>query len=43
MWASSKDLKEAIKLLLDHRADKSARDKLSVTDMTHVSDVYACI
>ena len=42
MIASLKGHKEVVKLLLDHGADKSAQDKVSVTDIAHMIDIYVC-
>ena len=42
MRASIKGHKEVAKLLLDHGADIDTQDKVSVADMTCMSDVYVC-
>ena len=40
MWASENGDKEVVKLLLDHGADTNLKDKVSVTDMIYMRDVY---
>ena len=40
MRASEKGQKEVVKLLLDHEADTNMQDKVSVTDMIYMRDVY---
>ena len=40
MRASSNGRKEVVKLLLDHEADINMQDKVSVTDMIYMRDVY---
>ena len=40
MIASSNGHKEVVKLLLDHGADINMQDKVSVTDMIYMRDVY---
>ena len=40
MKASSNGHKEVVKLLLDHEADINMQDKVSVTDMIYMRDVY---
>ena len=48
MWASEKGYKEVVKLLLDHGANRSIKNKVSVTDMIYMRDVnvmyvYVCV
>ena len=40
MRASRNGQKEVVKLLLDHEADINMQDKVSVTDMIYMRDVY---
>ena len=40
MIASYNGRKEVFKLLLDHGADTNMQDKVSVTDMIYMRDVY---
>ena len=40
MQASGNGQKEVVKLLLDHGADMNMQDKVSVTDMIYMRDVY---
>ena len=40
MRASDYGYKEVVKLLLDHEADMNMQDKVSVTDMIYMRDVY---
>ena len=40
MRASEHGHKEVVKLLLDHEADINMQDKVSVTDMIYMRDVY---
>ena len=40
MRASSRGHKEVVKLLLDHGADINMQNKVSVTDMIYMRDVY---
>ena len=40
MRASLNGHKEVVKLLLDHEADINMQDKVSVTDMIYMRDVY---
>ena len=40
MRASYNGHKEVVKLLLDHGADMNMQDKVSVTDMIYMRDVY---
>ena len=40
MEASNKGRKEVVKLLLDHGADTNMQDRVSVTDMIYMRDVY---
>ena len=40
MSASQNGHKEVVKLLLDHGADTNMQDKVSVTDMIYMRDVY---
>ena len=40
MLASMSGGKEVIKLLLDHGANTNLKDKVSVTDMIYMRDVY---
>ena len=40
MRASDYSHKEVVKLLLDHGADTNMQDKVSVTDMIYMRDVY---
>ena len=40
MRASSNGHKEVVKLLLDHEADINMQNKVSVTDMIYMRDVY---
>ena len=40
MRASGNGHKEVVKLLLDHEADINMQDKVSVTDMIYMRDVY---
>ena len=40
MRASYNGHKEVVKLLLDHEADINMQDKVSVTDMIYMRDVY---
>ena len=40
MQASGNGHKEVVKLLLDHGADINMQDKVSVTDMIYMRDVY---
>ena len=40
MIASSNGQKEVVKLLLDHGADTNMQNKVSVTDMIYMRDVY---
>ena len=40
MQASGNGHKEVVKLLLDHEADINMQDKVSVTDMIYMRDVY---
>ena len=40
MEASYKGHKEVVKLLLDHGADMNMQNKVSVTDMIYMRDVY---
>ena len=40
MRASGNGYKEVVKLLLDHGADINMKDKVSVTDMIYMRDVY---
>ena len=40
MQASGNGQKEVVKLLLDHEADINMQNKVSVTDMIYMRDVY---
>ena len=40
MRAFEKNHKEVVKLLLDHGADMNMQNKVSVTDMIYMRDVY---
>ena len=40
MIASYNGRKEVVKLLLDHGANTNLKDKVSVTDMIYMRDVY---
>ena len=40
MRASDYGQKDVVKLLLDHEADINMQDKVSVTDMIYMRDVY---
>ena len=40
MIASQNGQKEVVKLLLDHEADINMQNKVSVTDMIYMRDVY---
>ena len=40
MIASRNGHKEVVKLLLDHEADMNMQNKVSVTDMIYMRDVY---